>query len=174
MTGNDFLFWGISILTLLSGLFVITLANPVFSALFLALTMIGIAGLFVLLDALFLAGVQMIVYAGAVVVLFVMVLMLFDLKQELKSFSKGVFSAFVKLLSVGLLTGLIAGGVWTSGALFDAVKVGQIQGDVTAKLGELLFTKYVVEFEVLGVLLLIVAVGTVALARSEGGTHDRR
>lgn len=80
MTADSFLFWLLAVVTLVSGLSVILLANPIYSALCLAMTMVGVSALFATLGAYFIAGVQMIVYAGAVLVLFIMVLMLFDLK----------------------------------------------------------------------------------------------
>ncbi len=152
---------------------VISMANPIFSALALAMTMVGVAALFVTLDAYFLAGVQLIVYAGAVMVLFVMVIMLFDLKHEVKAFSRGLLTGAVKLGTVGLFAGLIVGAILlTSGATVtkQAEEMATNQ-DVTASLGQLLFSHYLFGFEALGVLLLIVAVGSVALARSKGGTH---
>ncbi len=73
MTADTFLFWLLAILTLVSGLGVVLVANPIYSALCLAMTMVGVSAIFATLGALFIAGVQMIVYAGAVMVLFVMV-----------------------------------------------------------------------------------------------------
>ena len=92
----------------------ITATNPIHSALYLALTMIGLAGVFFQLDAQFIAGVQMIVYAGAVMVLFVMVLMLFDLKTELRAFSRGLFSGFLKIFSAAILAGFALGAATNS------------------------------------------------------------
>lgn len=171
MSTDAFLFWFLALLTLGSAIMVITMANPIFSALSLAMTMVGVAALFVTLGAFFLAGVQLIVYAGAVMVLFVMVIMLFDLKHELKAFSRGLMTGTVKLATVGLFSGLIVGAILlTSGPdkVPDAAAANQ---DTTASLGQLLFSHYLFGFEALGVLLLIVAVGAVALARSKGGTH---
>src|SRR3954465_2747842 len=81
----------------------ISSVNPIHSALYLALTMIGLSGVFFQLDAQFIAGVQLIVYAGAVMVLFVMVLMLFDLKTEIRAFSRGLLAGFLKIFSAALL-----------------------------------------------------------------------
>jgi NADH-quinone oxidoreductase subunit J len=78
VTADTFIFWFLALITVFSGLIVVTVANPIYSALALVMTMVGIAALFVTLGAYFVAGVQLIVYAGAVMVLFVMVLMLFD------------------------------------------------------------------------------------------------
>src|SRR6202453_3213368 len=81
----DILFYFLAALTLLCGVLVIAnpfSRNPVTSAMFLVLTIISMAGLFVLLHAFFLAAVQVLVYAGAVIVLFLFVIMLLDLKAE--------------------------------------------------------------------------------------------
>lgn len=176
MTADSFLFWFLAALTFASGLGVILLANPIFCALSLAMTMVGVAALFVTLNAYFLAGVQLIVYAGAVMVLFVMVLMLFDLRKELKAFTGGVFAGALKIASVGLFAGLMIGAVVKTASLFKLVGSDVILKDTTSlqstkTIGHLIFTQYLFGFEALGVLLLVIAVGAVALARSKGGTH---
>lgn len=177
MTADAFLFWFLAIVTLASGLSVVLLANPIYSALCLAMTMVGISALFVTLNAYFLAGVQLIVYAGAVMVLFVMVIMLFDLKKDLQAFSRGKFTGAVKIASAGLFAGLVVSAIAMSVGLLtekstDNVVTAGGGMESTKALGELLFTKYIFGFEALGVLLLVIAVGAVALARSKGGTHE--
>ena len=127
-----------------------------------------------MLDAYFVAGVQLIVYAGAVMVLFVMVLMLFDLKHEIEAFTKGKITGAIKLATVGILVGLIVGAV-----LYNAQppvgtvskEMAELSQDPSKQLGIRLFTQHLFAFEALGVLLLVIAVGAVALARSKGGTH---
>ena len=177
MSTDAFLFWFLAIVTLVSGLGVVLLANPIFSALSLAMTMVGISALFVTLNAYFIAGVQLIVYAGAVMVLFVMVIMLFDLKKELQAFSRGKVTGGIKVASVGLMAGLIVGAIVMSANLVLQKGEGSsiLEGtgmETTKALGNLLFAKYVFGFEALGVVLLVIAVGAVALARSKGGTHE--
>jgi NADH-quinone oxidoreductase subunit J len=178
MTADVFLFWFLAIVTIVSALGVVLLTNPIYSALSLAMTMVSVAAIFVTLQAYFLAGVQLIVYAGAVMVLFVMVLMLFDLKHELQAFSRGRFSGAVKIAAIGILSGLLAG------AMYAVHITPKAQGELAAPaananqaavtpIAEELFLKNVFGFEVLGVLLLVIAVGTVALSRSKGGTHAR-
>jgi NADH-quinone oxidoreductase subunit J len=149
----------------------ITVPNPIHSALYLVLTMIGLSAAFFSLGAQFIAGVQMIVYAGAVMVLFVMVLMLFDLNAELRSFSRGLFSGGLKVMSAALLAGLAIGAANSSVAILDNEEAQKVPLDVTRQLGLLLYTKYLYAFEALGVLLLVVAVGVVAVSRIKGGTH---
>lgn len=151
----------------------ITSINPIHSALYLVLTMIGLAAVFYNLGAHFIAGVQMIVYAGAVMVLFVMVLMLFDLRAELRAFSRGLFSGMLKLISAAFLAGLLWGAGDSSVAILETPASAPAGGDVTRQLGIMLYTKYLFAFEVLGVLLLVVAVGVVAVSRIKGGTHAK-
>jgi NADH-quinone oxidoreductase subunit J len=178
MTADVFLFWFLAIVTVVSALSVVLMTNPIYSALCLAMTMVSVAAIFVTLQAYFLAGVQLIVYAGAVMVLFVMVLMLFDLKHELQAFSRGRFSGAIKIASIGVLSGLLAGAMYavnitTKTNDLNATPIANQNEAAISPLAEELFLKNVFGFEVLGVLLLVIAVGTVALSRSKGGTHAR-
>lgn len=175
MTADVIVFWVFALSVLISGLGVVLLANPIFAAISLAGTMVGLAALFFILGAHFIAGVQLIVYAGAVMVLFVMVIMLFDLKAETRTFSRGLITGALKVGGVGILAGLIAGSIYMSLDMIalgaNAPNTGEMLLSPTQQLGMLLFTQYVFGFEALGVLLLVVAIGCVALARSKGGTH---
>lgn len=179
MSADAFLFWLLALLTIVSGLAVILMTNPIYSALCLAMTMVSVAAIFVTLNAYFLAGVQLIVYAGAVMVLFVMVLMLFDLKHELQAFTRGRVSGSIKIAAVGILSGLLAGALFgtrflinTSAAAEANKSLAPAQAAITP-ISEELFLKNIFGFEILGILLLVIAVGTVALSRSKGGTHER-
>lgn len=177
MSVDSILFWFLAVVVLVSGLSVILMTNPIYSALCLAMTMVGVSAVFVTLNAYFLAGVQLIVYAGAVMVLFVMVLMLFDLKHELQAFTRGKITGAIKIAIVGILAGLIVGAATIGKSLADAKAVAENTGvaaeDTTRILSQNLFLKNIFGFEALGVLLLVIAVGTVALSRSKGGTHAR-
>ena len=106
---QDALFYIFSALTLLCGTLVVFnpfSRNPVTSAMFLVLTIISMSGLFVLLNAFFLAAVQILVYAGSVIVLFLFVIMLLDVKEEEKrQFQK--FGTFMGLISVIGLASII-------------------------------------------------------------------
>jgi NADH-quinone oxidoreductase subunit J len=148
--------------------------NPIHSALYLVLSMLGLAGAYFHLSAEFIAGVQVIVYAGAVMVLFVMVIMLFDLQRELRAFSKGVTSSILKIASAAAVFGYVANVVFESHP--EGAEPGSTLAatpEVTRELSTLLYTNYLLAFEVLGVLLLVVAVGVVAISRVRGGTHAR-
>src|ERR1700758_4935070 len=95
---QDYFFYLFAALALICGAMVILSKNPVNSAMFLVLTIVCMAGLFVLLHAFFLAAVQVLVYAGAVIVLFLFVIMLLDLKEEQRR----------KIRAVGAATGAIS------------------------------------------------------------------
>lgn len=180
MTPDAFIFWFLALVIFVSAFGVVVMANPIFSALSLVMTMVSMAALFVTLNAFFLAGVQLIVYAGAVMVLFVMVLMLFDLHQEKRAFSQGTFSGGLKLLVGGMLAGLVVGAISISTefskplpAAAESITSDPMGMESTKALGNLLMTQYLFGFEILGVLLLVIAVGAVSLARSKGGTHAK-
>lgn len=169
------LFLFLAFVTLVGGFGLLVLVNPIYAAFSLILTMIGISGLFATLGADFIAGVQLIVYAGAVLVLFVMVLMLFDLKEERRPFSRqGIALVLIALVS-GLGLGLAAGSIYLEGSFIGTSPISVSPQFSSVKvLGTTLFTRYMIIFQLLGVLLLVVAVGAVALARAKGGTHDSR
>src|SRR5687768_10318641 len=145
MSGYDIAFYAFAFLTLLCGVLVITNRNPVTSAMFLVLTIVSMAGLFVLLRAFFLAAVQILVYAGAVMVLFLFVIMLLDLKEETRRKIKKV-RALTGALAVLAVVAIVLNVVWTSapgGSLPPATLVG-----ATAPLGKLLFTNFLLPFEI--------------------------
>jgi NADH-quinone oxidoreductase subunit J len=172
MLANAIGFYGLAFFLIFFAYKTISVPNPIHSALYLVLTMIGLAACFFNLGAQFIAGVQMIVYAGAVMVLFVMVLMLFDLKAEIRSFSRGLISGALKVMSAALLAGLALGAANSSVSILEAPDSSAAPNlDTTKQLGIMLYTKYLFAFEVLGVLLLVVAVGVVAVSRMKGGTH---
>jgi len=184
MSMDTMLFWFLSLVVIVPAIMVVLLANPVYSALCLVMTMVGVAAVFATLNAYFLAGVQLIVYTGAVMVLFTMVLMLFDLKHELQTFSRGKVSGFLKIAGVGVLAGLLVGAITLATKKTSIIAEGSplatelaekaaSGADNTKVLAENLFLRNMLGFEILGVLLLVIAVGTVALSRSKGGTHAR-
>lgn len=169
-------FYIIAVLVLGFAYKTITSSNPIHSALYLAVTMVNIAFLFFSLNAPFIGAVQLVVYAGAVMVLFVMVLMLFDLKSEVRAFSRGLFSGFLKIASAGFLCGVLTFTIFMTGDLLG-LSTGPSSlppsPGTTQELARLLFAKYLFAFEILGLLLLFVAVGAVAVSRIKGGTHAK-
>ncbi len=162
----DILFYVFAALTLGCGVLVIAnplSRNPVTSAMFLVLTIISMAGLFVLLHAFFLAAVQILVYAGAVIVLFLFVIMLLDLKAEARR----------KIKIYGLIAGLIAVGAILALFFKNLISTSPNGGSpptiegTTEALGKLLFTGYVLPFEVVSVLLLVAMIGVILLSRKK-------
>src|SRR5450631_3377139 len=146
-TVPDVLFYVFAALTLLCGALVIATPfsrSPVTSAMFLVLTIISMTGLFVLLHAFFLAAVQIIVYAGAVLVLFVFVIMLLDLKEEQRRKIK-FFGLAAGLVSVGTIVVIFLKSL--NATNLNSHSSPTTEGD-TALLGKLLFSQYVLPFEV--------------------------
>jgi NADH-quinone oxidoreductase subunit J len=173
ITATDIVFYVLGLLSVLGAVGVLVLNNPIYAALSLATTMVALGGLFYNLGAFFVAGVQVIVYAGAVMVLFVMVMMLFDIKAETRAFSKGIVSGALKLTAVGLFLGLVAGAVRLQ--MFDPLPELDSSPEAvmagTKGLARLIFYDYMFSFQALGALLLMIAIGSVALSRIRGGTH---
>jgi NADH-quinone oxidoreductase subunit J len=163
---TEFLFYLFAFLTLVFGFLVVLnpfSLNPVTSAMFLVLTIASLAGLFVLLHAFFLAAVQILVYAGAVMVLFLFVIMLLDLKAEERR----------KIRFGGVLLGLISAGAILA-IFFQSLLASppaahpspELEGG-TVELGKLLFTQYLLPFEIVSVLLLVAMVGVILLSKKE-------
>jgi NADH-quinone oxidoreductase subunit J len=162
---TDVLFYVFAALTLLCGLLVIVnpfSRNPVTSAMFLVLTIISMSGLFILLHAFFLAAVQIIVYAGAVLVLFVFVIMLLDLKEEQRRKIK-LFGFVAGVIAVG---GIVSAFVKSLASVKPSTDDPQLEGD-TVSLGHLLFTNYTLPFEVVSVLLLVAMIGVILLSKKK-------
>ena len=155
-------------IVLAGALGVILARNPVHSALMLVMTLFGVAVLFVAQEAHFLAAVQVIVYAGAIVVLFLFVIMLVgvdkieDVQQEPL---RGQRIAAI-VLGVAVLGQILwlGGGAWTSGS--PAVAGSSLgPGSNVEKLARSIFTRYLLPFEATSVLLVVAVVGAVVLAR---------
>ncbi len=137
--------------------------NPVTSAMFLVLTITCMAGLFVQLHAFFLAAVQILVYAGAVMVLFLFVIMLLDLKEEERRKIKMV-GAGLGTVAVGAIGFLVIKTI-----LHFSQSVSpkpELEGS-TLSLGRLLFSNYVLPFEILSLLLLVAMVGVILLSKKD-------
>jgi NADH-quinone oxidoreductase subunit J len=166
---QDIIFYCFAALTLICGLFVVVnplSRNPVTSAMFLVLTILSMAGLFVLLHAFFLAAVQIVVYAGAVIVLFLFVIMLLDLKEEQRRRIKG-FGLVVGAASVGgILFILFKSLLATRPQLTAQLSQPNLDG-ATAPLGTLLFTRYLLPFEIVSILLLVAMVGVILLSKKD-------
>jgi len=163
---SDILFYLFAALTLGCGALVIAnpfSRNPVTSAMFLVLTIISMAGLFVLLHAFFLAAVQVLVYAGAVIVLFLFVIMLLDLKAEAIRKVR-FYGVAAGLISVGAILAIFLKCLGTTP--LDSNSPPSVEGGPAA-LGKLLFTSYILPFEVVSVLLLVAMIGVILLSKKD-------
>ncbi|MQA19446.1 NADH-quinone oxidoreductase subunit J [Rugamonas rivuli] len=156
------LFYAFSAIMILAATRVITARNPVHAALFLVLAFFSAAGIWMLLEAEFLAIVLVLVYVGAVMVLFLFVVMMLDIDTD--KMREG-FWGYLPLASfVGVIIVLeMAAVLWRSFLSFDQqpVNAGNIGG--TKELGLLIYTKYVYGFEVAGIILLVAIIAAVAL-----------
>ena len=158
-----------SVAIIAGALGVVVARNPVHSALMLVMTLFGVAVIFIELQANFLAAVQVIVYAGAIVVLFLFVIMLLgvDKQENLETEALWGQRPVAIALVVLALAGVLALGIeahWAVGAHAVAGARDQSGGDVAA-LGRSVFTTYLFPFEVTSALLVIAVVGAVVLSR---------
>ncbi len=162
---EDVLFYVFAALTLLCAILVVAnpfSRSPVTSAMFLVLTIISMSGLFLLLQAFFLAAVQILVYAGAVMVLFLFVIMLLDLKEEQRRKIK-LFGLIAGLVSVGIVVSIF---VKSLASIKPAAAGPTLEGETYA-LGKLLYTQYTLPFEIVSVLLLVAMVGVILLSKKK-------
>jgi NADH-quinone oxidoreductase subunit J len=156
------MFYLFATVCVLSGLMVVTARNPVHSVLFLILAFFNAAGLFVLLGAEFLAMILVVVYVGAVAVLFLFVVMMLDI--NFTALRRGMRSNIALGLAVGLL---LLGELVLVGASWGGIRPVAIAGAAsvsnTQALGLLLYTKYLYAFQISGLILLVAMIGAIVL-----------
>ena len=166
MNITEALFWFLTALAILSALMVVTSRNPVHSVLWLVAVFFAISGHYILMNAQFLAIVNMIVYAGAIMVLFLFVIMLMNMNAE----TEPQKNRWMKM------AGAVAGGTMLLvlvGALRDTdLRVRDLKGPegdigLVAELGKVLFTDYLIPFEISSVLFLSAMVGAVLIGKKE-------
>ena len=166
-----------AVMVLAGAIGVVVSGNPVHAALSLVLTLFGVAVLFVAQEAHFLAAVQVIVYAGAIVVLFLFVIMLLGVDEHenvrrdpLRA--QRPLAVLLGLASLAAIVLLAQGTDWVTGAR-SVAGAASGPGANVEKLAESIFTRYLLAFEVTSVLLVIAVVGAVVLARRSGeATED--
>ena len=168
---TDLLFSIFAVFTVACALGVVLNRNAVASALSLLLCLVGVAGLFALLDAFLLAVLMVFVYAGAVVALFLFIIMLLDVKGgERKPF--GVATIAAGVLAFGLLvTGVLSVAQAAAPARGTTPVVAQSYPDLK-NYAELLFTQYLLPVQVVGFLLLIAMLGVIVLSKRHEGLED--
>ena len=159
----DLLFYAFAGLALLFGFLCVAnplSRNPVTSAMFLVLTIVSLAGLYILLHAFFLAAIQILVYAGAVMVLFLFVIMLLNLEEEERRKIRGI-TLGLGALSVAIIAGILIRAI--AAAKPDAAGRPLVEGG-TRVLGHTLFTLYLLPFEVMSLMLLVGMVVVILLS----------
>ncbi|MBX3145684.1 MAG: NADH-quinone oxidoreductase subunit J [Gemmatimonadales bacterium] len=181
----QFVFYTLAVLAVSSALLCITRKSPVPAALWLVSTMFALAGIYVLLNAQFIAAMQVLVYAGAIMVLFLFVIMLLNLgRGEESDLKKGPIVGVAALLGVVLIAALVAvrgtsaaslaaalgtvpGASGPAAALPGAAEVHAVESftNAVAAVASPMFRTYLVPFELTSVLLLAAAVGAVVLAK---------
>jgi len=150
------------------GVLVVTSQNPVHSVIFLVLDFLSVAGLYVVLGAQFVAAIQVLVYAGGIVVLYLFVVMLVNVKRPPEAFSApGRHSRLGLALAGAVLLELVVIAEWSRVAPAPASTVTEalpVAGN-TEQVGWLIYTSYLVPFEVASMLLLVAMIGAIVLAR---------
>jgi NADH-quinone oxidoreductase subunit J len=150
---------------------VVMAKGPVGSLLFMVTTLAAMAGTFVLLEAHFLAAIQIIVYAGAIMVLFMFVIMLLNLGHDYRRDLKGGGFAVLSFGVTGLVAGLLARELRASGTMSGPggaeIDAAIAEHGALAVIADPLYTTYVVPFEITGILLLVAIVGALVLAKRE-------
>ena len=170
-----FLFYVFSGVAIGSAIAMVTRKNPVASLLFMVATLASLAGIYVLFEAHFLAAIQIIVYAGAIMVLFLFVIMLLNLGHDYRKDLKGGAGAIFAFLVAGAMAGVLAFQfgradaealpIYRNAPGAEAIDALLASNGAVGAIAHPLFTDYVVAFEVTGILLLVAIVGALALAK---------
>jgi NADH-quinone oxidoreductase subunit J len=167
MSTTEILFWLLSVLALFSAIMVLVSRNPIHSVLWLIVVFFAISGHYLLLNAQFLAIVNIIVYAGAIMVLFLFVIMLMNLNKETEP-QRNIWMKFFGVISGGLLLWIFISAsrsaVDINGRIVETNtgEIGLIQN-----LGKVLFSQYALPFEISSVLFLSAMVGAVVIGKKE-------
>lgn len=160
------LFYLFAFVALLAAVLVIVKKNPVICALFLVLAMLCLAVIYLLLGAEFIAAIHIIIYAGAIMVLFLFVIMLLNLDKEPRATVKGRFYKMAAALLGVILLGVVAGAVGLLSIPERGVAV-VAEVDNTKAIARLLFGRYLLPFEITSVILLVAIIGAVVLVKKK-------
>jgi NADH-quinone oxidoreductase subunit J len=161
---TTFFFYMLSGVAILSGIMVITRKNPVHSALALILTLLSLAGLYLMLYAPFVAGVQIILYVGGIMVLFLFVIMLVNLERSQRE------RRFNQQWIAGTLAAIVLGALFISiyvkgKSLFPQPVAPLPEAENTQRVGQVLYSNYMFPFEIASLLLLVAIIGAVVMAK---------
>jgi NADH-quinone oxidoreductase subunit J len=166
MNITQLLFWILSVAALFSAMMVVTSRNPVYSVIWLIVTFFALSGHYILLNAQFLAIVNIIVYAGAIMVLFLFVIMLMNLNKEAEPV-KNRWLQIAGAMSGGSLLLVLVAALKDTEINGQQVMVGQGSIGLIKTLGKELFTNYVVPFEISSILFLSAMVGAVVIGKKD-------
>ncbi len=163
---TQILFWSLSALALFGAIMVVASKSPVHSILYLIVVFFAISGHYILLNAQFLAIVNIIVYAGAIMVLFLFVVMLMNLNAESEP-KKHRMLQFAGLISGGCLFLVLISALSETPQASNLVQMGGGNSGLIKELGKALFTNYVLPFEISSVLFLSAMIGAVVIGKKE-------
>ncbi|MDQ8202651.1 NADH-quinone oxidoreductase subunit J [Pelagicoccus sp. SDUM812003] len=161
---TELFFYLFSAITLGCGIAVVFSRNPVNAAMFLILAFTGMASLFVMLEAYFLAVIQVLVYAGAVVVLFLFIIMLLDVKEESRHRVK-LLTIVASVVGFAILILGVATVVSTDAVAESAQTLPAVTNNTLKSFGYELFTTYLLPMQVTGFLLLVAMIGVIVLSK---------
>ncbi len=167
MNVTQILFWLLSVLAVGSAIMVVSSKNPVHSILFLIVTFFAISGHYILLNAQFLAIVNIIVYAGAIMVLFLFVVMLMNLNAESEPPQKNKYILIGGTIAGACLLLVLVAALKQSAGAGQIIQTNSGNVGLIENLGKLLFTDYVFPFEISSVLFLSAMIGAVVIAKKE-------
>jgi NADH-quinone oxidoreductase subunit J len=161
---TPFFFYLLSGIMLIGGILVITRRNPVHSAVALIITLLAQASIYLMLYAPFVAGVQIILYAGGIMVLFLFVIMLVNIDRSVKQ------RQFNSQWVVGMIAATALGGlfiaVYTKGnSIFPEHALPMVENDNTQRIAMMLYGQYMFAFEIASLLLLVAIIGAVVMAK---------
>lgn len=167
MSITEFIFGFLTVMALFGAVMVVVSKNPVYSVLWLIVTFFAISGHYIMLNAQFLAVVNIIVYAGAIMVLFLFVIMLMNLNKEGEPAGRGRWLKVAGAIAGGSLMLVLIAALRDTEMTDRQALLGTGDIGLVKNLGQVLFTKYVVPFEIASVLFLSAMVGAVVIGRKD-------
>ncbi|WP_205501549.1 MULTISPECIES: NADH-quinone oxidoreductase subunit J family protein [Hymenobacteraceae] len=170
MTGN--LFYFLTFLTLFAAIGVVASKNPVYSVLFMILTFFALTGHYIMLNAQFLAAVNFIVYMGAIMVLFLFVIMFLNMREDTEQ-HKPMLSKIAAAIAGGILFVVMIAALKDVNTQLATTAVFDSQIGMVENLGKVLFRDYLLPFELASVLFLAAMAGAVMLGKREPGEQNR-
>lgn len=163
MTGQYISFFLFALMAITGGVLMLNLNKVIHTVLSIGLSFFGVAGMFIILQAEYLAFVQVLIYAGAITIMMAMGTMMTQQQAEEVKSKRRWHNGFALLSSV-ILGGLFLYGIYTTNWPTQA---GDLPADNVKAVGETIFTKFVIPFELASVLLLVALVGAIVLAKKE-------